>query len=533
MYYREPRSPSARDQETIEQITHLAGIAIERKLAEGALRRSEAYLAESQRLTGTESWALNPASGETIYCSAEMFRIFAFDPQQGLPSLDRFRPRVYPQDREKVVGGFDRAAREKADFSEDQRIVLPDGQVKHIHITGHPILDETGELLEYVGTAIDVTDRKSAEEDLRAAETRFRTFVDHAMDALFVDDEQGRIIDVNQRACESLGYTREELIGMTPPNFDTTLNQPFRQSVNKRLGDGEPIAFETSYRRKDGTEFPVELRARPFWHHGHRFASALARDITERKRAEEERERLRQAQAALERVARLSTMGELTASLAHEINQPIAAAITNSNTCLRWLRRDPPDVEEAREAAARSVESTTRAAEIIKRMRALFKRGTTKREPVDLNEVIRQTVALPGGEALRDFVVMRTELAADLPKAMADRVQLQQVFANLMLNGIDAMKGSAARAELTIKSQRDGNDKVLISVSDTGTGLASEQGDEIFRAFYTTKPEGTGRGLTISRSIIESHGGRLWATANSGPGATFHFTLPSEAGAPE
>jgi C4-dicarboxylate-specific signal transduction histidine kinase len=253
-------------------------------------------------------------------------------------------------------------------------------------------------------------------------------------------------------------------------------------------------------------------------------------DVTERKRAEEERDKLRQAQAELDHVTRLTTMGELTASLAHEINQPIAAAITNSNTCLRWLKRDPPDVEEAREAASRSVESATRAAEIIKRIRELFKKGTTQREPVDLNEVIRQTIVLLGSEADRNLVAMRTELAADLPKAMADRVQLQQVFANLMLNAIEAMKGRTAAAELTIKSQRDGNDKLLLSVSDTGAGFASEQPDQVFRAFYTTKPDGTGMGLTISRSIIESHGGRLWATANSGPGATFQFTLPIELG---
>jgi PAS domain S-box-containing protein len=533
MYYREPRSPSPRDQEIIEQITHLAGVAIERKLAEDALQRSESYLAESQRLTRTGSWALNPASGETIYLSQEMFRIFGFDPQDGLPGLDRFRQRVHPEDRPKVMGSFDKAAREKADLIEDQRIVLPDGQVKHIHISGHPVLDETGELVEYIGTAIDVTDRQSAEEELRSAETRFRTFVDHATDALFVDDEWGRIIDVNRQACESLGYTREELIGMPPRNFDLALNEAFRESVNQRLAAGEIIAFETSYRRKDGTEFPVELHVRPFWHGGHRFALALARDITERQRAEEQRERLRQAQADLERVTRVTTMGELTASLAHEINQPIAAAITNSNTCLRWLKRDPPDLEEAREAASRSVQSATRAAEIIKGVRALFKKGTSQREPVDVNEVIREMIALLRNEADRYQVSVRTELGADLPRAMADRVQLQQVLTNLMLNGIEAMKEMNEDAELTIKSKRDGNGNLVVSVSDTGAGLTPEQADQIFRAFYTTKPDGTGMGLPISRSIIESHGGRLWATGNSGPGATFYFTLPSPVEGPE
>jgi len=255
-------------------------------------------------------------------------------------------------------------------------------------------------------------------------------------------------------------------------------------------------------------------------------------DITERKRAEEERERLRQAQADLAHVTRVTTMVELTASLAHEVNQPIAAAVTNSNTCLRWLARDPPDVEEAREAALRIVKDARRAADIIKRIRLLFKKGPGQREPVDVNEVIRDVIVLLRNEAYRYSVAIRTELATDLSKVMADRVQLHQVFTNVMLNGIEAMKEVSAARELTIKSERADNSHLLISVSDTGVGLAPEQAEQIFKAFFTTKPHGTGMGLPVSRSIIEDHGGRLWATANAGRGATFHFTLPSEVEVP-
>jgi signal transduction histidine kinase len=239
-------------------------------------------------------------------------------------------------------------------------------------------------------------------------------------------------------------------------------------------------------------------------------------------------EGLREAQGELARVTRLTAMGELTASIAHEVNQPIAAAITNSNTCLRWLAREPPDVEEAREAASRSAKDATRAADIIERIRSMFKKGTPQREPVDVNDVIRDVIILLRNEADRYSVAIRTDLAADLPQIMADRVQLQQVFMNLMLNGIEAMKDTSAACELTIKSQRANNGHLLISISDTGVGLAPQQADQIFNPFFTTKPEGTGMGLAISRSIIEAHGGRLWATANSGRGATFHFTLPSE-----
>jgi len=224
----------------------------------------------------------------------------------------------------------------------------------------------------------------------------------------------------------------------------------------------------------------------------------------------------------------VTSMGELTASLAHEVNQPIAAAITNSNTCLRWLARDPPDVEEAREAASRSVKDATRAADIVKRLRSMFKKGTPQREPVDVNDVIRDVIVLLRNEAYRYSVSIHADLAADLPQMLDDRVQLQQLFTNLMLNGIEAMKEVDAARELTIKSEQAENSHLLISVSDKRVGLAPEQAEQIFKAFYTTKPDGTGMGLSISRSIIEAHGGRLWATANQPRGAVFQFTLPAE-----
>jgi len=277
--------------------------------------------------------------------------------------------------------------------------------------------------------------------------------------------------------------------------------------------------------RKDGREFPVEISLSPLETDEGMVVSSAIRDITQRKRAEEA---LRQSQADLARVTRVTSMGELTASLAHEVNQPIAAAITNSNTCLRWLARDPPDVEEAREAASRSVKDATRAADIVKRLRSMFKKGTPQREPVDVNDVIRDVIVLLRNEAYRYSVSIHADLAADLPQMLDDRVQLQQLFTNLMLNGIEAMKEVDAARELTIKSEQAENSHLLISVSDKRVGLAPEQAEQIFKAFYTTKPDGTGMGLAISRSIIESHGGRLWATANSGRGATFHVTLPSE-----
>jgi C4-dicarboxylate-specific signal transduction histidine kinase len=261
------------------------------------------------------------------------------------------------------------------------------------------------------------------------------------------------------------------------------------------------------------------------------------RDITDRKLAEAEQKRgaeaLREAQADLAHVSRTTTMGELTASLAHEVNQPITAAVTNANTCVRWLAGDTPNIEEARDAAIRSAKDGTRAAEIISRIRLLFKKGTMEREVVDVNEVIREMIVLLRGEATRYAVSIHTDLAADLPQLMADRVQLQQVMLNLIMNSIDAMKDADGKRELAIKCQRAENEHLQVSVSDTGVGLPAQQADEIFNAFFTTKLEGTGLGLSISRSIVESHGGRLWAADNFPRGASFCFTLSTKVEAPE
>src|ERR1700674_2859049 len=233
-----------------------------------------------------------------------------------------------------------------------------------------------------------------------------------------------------------------------------------------------------------------------------------------KRRGEESRNRaegaLRQAQADLAHISRVTTLGELTASLAHEVKQPIAAAVTDANTCLRWLMRDQPDLEEAREASLRVVKDATRAAEIIDRIRLLFKKGSPQREMVDLNEVIREMIVLMRNQATRYSIFVRTDLAADIPQIMGDRVQLQQVLMNLIVNSIDAMKEVDGTRNLAIKSQRAADEQLMISVSDTGVGLPPQQADQIFNAFFTTKVHGTGMGLRISRSIVESHGGRLW-----------------------
>ena len=372
------------------------------ELQQEKLQRSEAYLAEAQRITHTGSWAWRVAGEHAVHLSEQWYRIYGFDPEKGMSAWEERIQRIHPEDRAKWQQTIDRAIREKSDYEVEVRILVPDGTLKYILTIGHPVLNASGDLTQFVG---------------------------------------------------------------------------------------------------------------------------IAMDVTERKRAEQERERLRQVQADLAHLSRVTTMGELTASLAHEIKQPIAAAVTDAKTCLRWLGRDEPDLVEAREAAARIIKDVTRASDIISSVSLLFKKGALQRELVDVNELIREMITLLHSEANRYSISIRIELAEDLPKVMADRVQLQQVLMNLMLNGIDAMKGTTD-GELTIKSEVDAG-RLLISVSDTGVGLPPEQAEEIFKAFFTTKDKGTGMGLPISRSIIESHGGRLWAASASGRGAAFHFTLPA------
>jgi C4-dicarboxylate-specific signal transduction histidine kinase len=254
----------------------------------------------------------------------------------------------------------------------------------------------------------------------------------------------------------------------------------------------------------------------------------ITADITERKRAEEEHERLRQLEADLAHINRVNMMGELAAALAHEIKQPIAASITSASACLRWLAHDPPDLERARAAATRIEQEGNRAADIINSLRSFYKTGTpAERQSVDVQGAIGEMTALLRTEAARHAVTIRAECQADMPHILADRVQLQQILMNLMLNAIEAMKDTGG--ELTIRSGVNPEGHLTVSISDTGVGLPAEGADLIFDPFHTTKPQGTGMGLTITRSIVESYGGRAWATANQGAGATFYFTLPTGA----
>jgi PAS domain S-box-containing protein len=500
---------------------------------EEKLQRSEAYLAEAQRLSHTGSFGWRPATGEIMW-SEETFRIFQYD-RTMTPTVELILQRVHPEDVALVKQTIQRAALDGKNFEHEHRLLMPDGSIKHLHVVARALSDEPASV-EFVGAVMDVTVAKRTEETLREREA----YLAEAQ-KLSHTGSWARV-----SATGEMRYWSEEcyrVLGFDPqdglPRFDTFLQRvhPDDQAMVKELAETagrEKVGYAVDYRigHPNGEMRDIHTVAHPVLSLSGDLVEFVGTvmDVTERKRAEQERERLRQAQVELAHMNRLTTMGELTASLAHEVNQPIAAAVTDGNTCLRWLTRDQPDLEEAREAASRAVKDAKRAAEIIGRTRLLFKKGTPPRTLVDVNEIVEEMIALLHCEALRYSVAVRTELA-ELPQVIGDRVQLQQVLMNLMTNSIDAMKDADGTRELTIRSQKSEDGQVLISVSDTGIGVPPQQADQIFNAFFTTKPHGTGMGLRISRSIVESHGGRLWAADNAARGASFYVTLPTQADA--
>jgi PAS domain S-box-containing protein len=511
-----------------------AAQALERQ--EEKLQQSEAYLSEAQRLSHTGSFGWRISTGDIVW-SEESFRIFQYD-RTTKPTVELILQRVHPEDATLVQQTIESAAQDGKDFDFEHRLLMPDGSVKHVHVVAHAERDESGEL-EFVGAVMDTTETKRAEEALRRSESYLAEAqrLTHTgswawrvagRDALHLSEEWYRIYGFDPE--EGLSAWEKRQQRMHPED-----RAKWQETIDRAIGEKSDYEVELRILLPDGTVKYTHTVGHPVLNASGdvvQFVGTMI-DVTERKRAEEERERLRQAHADLARVNRVTTMGELTASLAHEVNQPIAAAVTNANTCVRWLAADTPNLEEARAAAMRIVKDGTRAAEIISRIRLLFKKGTAERELVDINEVIREMLVLLRNEATRYSISVRTELAADLPQVMGDRVQLDQVMMNLIVNGIDAMKDADGARELTIKSQKAENDRILVSVGDTGVGLPVQQADQIFKAFFTTKSQGTGMGLSISRSIIESHGGRLWAADNSPRGASFCFSLPTKAEARE
>jgi PAS domain S-box-containing protein len=498
-----------------------------------ALRRSEAYLAEAQRLTHTGSWA-DDGTVRPVYWSEEHYRIFGLNPQQGLPTREQPLLQIHPDDRDKVLQAFDRAIQQNVDSEAEYRIVLPDGTVKYAHSIGHPVLNANGDLVEIVGTTVDITERKRTEEALRRSEAYLA--------------EAQRLTHTGSWAGSSPFrpvYWSEEhyhIFGLDPQQGLPVLEQP-QERIHPDDRDKVIQTFERLTNQKVDSE--VEYRIvlpdgtiRYAHGIGHPVLDANGNvvelvgttvDITARKRYEEERARLRQLEADLAHINRVSMMGELSASIAHEVNQPLSGVVSNGSACMRWLAADTPNVEEAREAARRIVRDGKRAADIIARIRALTRNTVENQENLDLNETILEILRLVGDESKRRDVMIRTSFAEEVCPVVGDRVQLQQVVLNLVMNGLEAMSTITDRPrELVITSTNADQNCAEVTIQDSGIGLDPDKSARIFEAFYTTKPTGMGMGLSICRSILHAHGGRLWATANDGPGTTFHFTLPKE-----
>jgi PAS domain S-box-containing protein len=383
----------------------------------------------------------------------------------------------------------------------------------------------------------DITERKREESERRYVEQRYRVMVETASDAVVCIDERGAILLANPATTKVFGYDPADLIGkpltMLMPEYLRKLHEDgFRRYSATGQRHINWQGTELTGLRKNGQEFPVEISFGELTADGHRIFTGFVRDISERKQAEELRASLHATQLELAQVSRLTTMGELAASIAHEVNQPLTAVTNNANACLRLLARRNLEPEVLRRALEEIVGDGTRASSVIARIRAFIKKAPTEKSELDINEVIQEVLALARRELSENRVLIEPQLTNALPPVLADRVQLQQVLLNLIMNGIEAMTAVTDRPRLLwVQSRNDESGDLLVAVCDSGTGLGSEA-DRVFTPFFTTKANGMGMGLSISRSLVESHGGRLWATPNSPHGAIFSFTLPAAAGSP-
>jgi PAS domain S-box-containing protein len=500
----------------------------ERKQAEAALRVSEERyaLAVSAGKVGVWDWDIRTG---TIYLDPNLKALLGYEDDEISNQLEAWVGHVHPEDRDRVMrvaqvclqGGLPQ-------YEIEHRMVHKDGSIRWFLARGTVFRDVDGRPYRMVGTDTDITDRKQADEALHSAEAKFRAVFEANFVPLCFWHEDGRILEANDAYLRLTGFTRAELDAGQARWDALTLPEEFhltqRAAAELAAGKESSTPYQKLYRLRDGQRIPVLLAGAllaPYKDRG----VAYTIDLSELKRAEAA---LQKAQAELAHAARVMTMGELSASLAHELTQPLTAILSNAQAALRFLNRPSSDLEEVRAILADIVADDRRAGEVIQRLRGLLTRSEPERLPLDLNEVIRDVVRLIHSEVVIKHVTLVLDLGRDLPPVPGDRVQLQQVILNLLINGLEAMAAVEGRSrELLIRSRRHGGGGTLVMVRDVGIGLDPQQAERIFDSFYTTKPKGMGLGLSISRSIVEAHGGQLWASPNAGHGTTFQFTLPA------
>jgi signal transduction histidine kinase len=492
-----------------------------------SLERGEAYMAEAQRLSHTGSWFFNIDTGEHFW-SQECFAILDLDPDEIKPSYQMLLQRIHPEDRSRIDEIRSAAVRDKRDFEAEFRLLLPGGSIRYVRGLGHCSMNETGQV-EFIGAVRDITDSKRAQEELRRSEA----FLAEGQHVSRTGSFSWRVATDEITWSEQLYRIYEFEVGV-----------PVTLEVIRTRVHPEDVSFLEKMKMVDQTRNGLNVFEHQYrllmpdgslkYLHGVGHATrdqegqleyiAAVQDVTARRLSEEA---LEKARSELAKVARVTSLGVLTASIAHEVNQPLSGILTNAGTCLRMLDADPPNAEGARETARRTIRDGSRASDVIARLRAAFSKDELTLEVLDLNEVTREVIALSVSDLQRNGVALQTELAEDLPTLTGDRIQLQQVILNLIRNASDAMVEVHERPrQLVITTERDGGDAVRARVRDAGVGVDPRSMSKLLDAFYTTKSDGMGIGLSVSRSIIERHHGRLWGEPNDGPGATFSFSIP-------
>jgi PAS domain S-box-containing protein len=549
-FYREPRSPTSQEHNLMEQITDLASIAVEREQAEEILREQARLLDLTH-----DTIFVRDMNDVITYWNRGAEELYGLTREEALGKVThQLLQTIFPAPLAEINAELLRTGRWEGELIHTKR----DGTQVVVASRWSLQRDEQGLPAAILETNNDITLRKRAEAELRESERRYRHIFQTAGVSIWEEDfsqvktaidelkakgvrdlsqytaahpefvQQAisfvKIIDVNDASAKLFrAQSKDELLVSLGKIFLPETQDVFARELIAIAEGRANFESETVLQTLEGDKLVVLFTVT--FPPPATFDSVLVTitDITERKRAEEA---LRNAQAELAHITRVTTLGEMTASIAHEVNQPLTAIMTNGGACLRWLTGESPNLHEAREAARRVIRDGNRASEVINRIRALLQKTDSEKTRLDINEVIQEVILLTQSEAVREGVTLRTELAADLPPVFGDRVQLQQVLLNLLMNGVEAMASVSDRArELLVSSRPYESDQILISARDSGLGIELEDLEKVFNAFYTTKSQGLGMGLAISRSIVENHGGRLWAEPNDGPGVTFQFTL--------